>query len=507
MNAPLIAVLAAALPALAGPPGAEAARAALGGDQSFVEERPGAVDPRPWWQGFGDPALTALMTEALDANASVQVARLTASVAQLSRWAVGSALLPAVSFDVGASASPTDALGFQFGGFGGPSSVDVLVGMETLQDINGDGIPDIALDPAYVSVDVPQEDLPTLTWNGSALFNAAWMVDFWGSRLQDHKAALYDLKTARGNLDTARMTTTVLVANAWYDLIFTKARNRVVSEQVETNRQLLELVQLRYEGGSATGLEVLQQRQQLAATEALVPSTTQGVDRALMRLSVLLGRSSKALLDDLTAGDELPAVPTAPAIGTPADLLRNRPDLAAAMAAADAAFYDRRSADRAFLPSLGLSANVGWQYFRQDELSSTDIYGIGAQASVPLFNGGRLLATSKAGRAAEQAALISLENSVRIAVQEVDDALLFERQSTAELAAREAQVEAAQAAYDNALDRYLEGLVDLTTMLQTLTALQNAELSLLQSQRNAISARIALHDALGGAWARSEVTR
>lgn len=505
MSTSLLWLLAGA--ALAAPPSAERARDALGPSPAYVVERAGTPAAAPWWSGFEDPALDALLTEALRENPSVLVARANAAVADATRGTARSALLPRLSFDASASASPTDALGFQFGGLSGPSTVDVLVGMETLQDVDGDGIPDVALDPAYVAVDVPQTDTADLTWNGSAQLNASWALDLWGANLQTFQASRHQARAAAGDAAAARLSTATLVAGAWYDLVHAQARLALVTDQVETNRTLLELVQLRYEGGAATGLELLQQQQQLAATEALLPAASFGVRRGLLRLAVLLGRPPAALLEGFTPADRFPALPPAPPTGTPADLIANRPDLSSAAARVDAAFYSRRSADRAFLPSLGISANAGWQYFRQDELKSTDIWGIGAQASVPLFNGGRLYSGAKSARASEEAAVRTLENAVRTAVQEVDDALLFEDQAAAELDARGRQVAAARRAHDDARDRYLEGLIDLTTMLQTLTALQNAELSLLQSQRTAISARIALHDALGGAWTRTEVTR
>ncbi len=488
--------------ALAATPGAERAREVIALEQGFVEERAGAVGAVPWWRSIDDPALAPLIRQALQGGSNVVIS--VARQEQAMRDAQGSLapLLPRLTFDVGASGSPTDALGFQFGGLSGPSTANVLVGMETLQDINGDGIPDIALDPAYVSVDIPQEDTADLTWNGSALLNASWAVNFWGSSLQQHQASRHLARASQGDTEAAALATATMVAGAWYDLVMTNAQRRLVSEQVTANAQLLELVELRYNGGEASGLEVLQQRQQLAATEAMLPAVDQGVSRALLRLAVLLGKPAKSLLTDFSPGDELPALPPAPPTGSPEDLLYNRPDVVAVVERLDAAWYSRRSADRAFLPTLGLSANAGWQYFRQDELTSTDIWGIGASASVPLFNGGRNLAASRSARAGERATSLQVEQAVRLAVQEVDDALLFEKQAAAELAARQRQIEAARGAYDAARDRYIQGLVNLTTMLQTLTALQNAELSLIQSQRTVLSARIALHDALGGTWMR-----
>jgi multidrug efflux system outer membrane protein len=180
--------------------------------------------------------------------------------------------------------------------------------------------------------------------------------------------------------------------------------------------------------------------------------------------------------------------------------------VAAAAARVDSAVSSRKGAWRDALPQLGVSASAGWQYFSQGEWDSTDIWGIGASASVPLFNGGRVWAQGQAAQAGERAAVESARLAVLTAVQEVEDALLFEQQAEAELVATTARLEAARLAYEDARERYVGGLIDLTTVLTTLTAWQAAELSLLQSQRTRIGARIQLHDALGGPWTQRLTT-
>lgn len=488
--------------ALAATPGAERAREVIALEQGFVEERAGAVGAVPWWRSIDDPALAPLIRQALQGGSNVVIS--VARQEQAMRDAQGSLapLLPRLTFDVGASGSPTDALGFQFGGLSGPSTANVLVGMETLQDINGDGIPDIALDPAYVSVDIPQEDTADLTWNGSALLNASWAVNFWGSSLQQHQASRHLARASQGDTGSGS-------PGHGHD-----GRGRLVRPRDDQCPAAAGVGaghgQCPALGAGGASLQWWRS-QRPGSAPATAAARRDRSDVARRRPGCVPGaaavggaarQAGEVLAHGLQPWRRASALPRAPPTGSPEDLLYNRPDVVAVVERLDAAWYSRRSADRAFLPTLGLSANAGWQYFRQDELTSTDIWGIGASASVPLFNGGRNLAASRSARAGERATSLQVEQAVRQAVQEVDDALLFEKQAAAELAARQRQIEAARGAYDAARDRYIQGLVNLTTMLQTLTALQNAELSLIQSQRTVLSARIALHDALGGTWMR-----
>ena len=239
----------------------------------------------------------------------------------------------------------------------------------------------------------------------------------------------------------------------------------------------------------------------LRLSQALLPAASHGIRRTTYRLAVLLGEQPAALADRLSAGDTLPSLPPPPDPGTPADLLRARPDVAAALARVDAAAFTTKGTRRDALPTLGVSANAGWQYFSQGEWDSTDIWGMGASASIPLFNGGRVYTQTKAAQAAERAAIETARRAVLMAVHEVEDALLFEQQAQAERVAAEARTTAARQAYEDARDRYVRGLLDLTTVLNTQTAWQSAALADLQSQRTVLTARIQLHDALGGVWA------
>ena len=485
--------------------GADIARDVLGGQTAFSSDRAGPVSTEPWWRSFNDAALDSLIARALRDSPDVAAQVAVAEQARMNGSAALSGLMPQVSFDASVSGSPTDALGFQFGGFGGSGSVDVLVGMDTLQDVDGDGVPDVALNPLYQTIEIERgdADLSDVTWNGAARLNAAWNLDIFGNQVQSWQASRHAAKASLGDRDAMALTVATTVSGAWYDLVLAQARLDVVRQQLEANTQLMEVVQLRYEAGSASGLEVLQQRQQLATTQALLPAAEHGIRRTTYRLAVLLGTRPAELADRLTAPDRLPTVPPPPSIGSPADLVRNRPDVLAAVARVDSAVANRKGMWRDALPTLGVSANAGWQYFSQGEWDSTDIWGVGANASVPLFNGGRVYSQGKAAAAGERAAVESARRVVLVAVQEVEDALLFEDQSEAELEANRVRREAAQLAHEDARERYINGLTDLTTVLTTQSAWQSAELSLLNAERTRIAARIVLHDALGGPWTQT----
>lgn len=481
----LLPLAVAAAPAWAD--GRAQALALLEGAPRFSQGDPSPRPAAAWWESIPDPALHQLIQQALTENNDLLASWSRVDQARARTLTGASALLPQLSFDASATAAPRDSLGFQFGLNPNRSTPTV---------------PGAPAEPAA------EEEPSELFWNGSARFNATWNIDLWGRNTQAFLASRHDKAAAEGDRDAAAIALATNVATAWYDAVLAQARLTLLRRQVEVNQQMLELVQLRYQGAQTSGLDVLLQKQQLASAEALVPAVEQGVQRSLARLALLLGRDPTTIADALRPGDALPELPAAPSVGKPADLLRSRPELVSAIAQADAALARQKSATRALLPTVGLNANAGWQGNDiSEEWTSQEVWGFGGSVSVPLLTGGRTLGGIGESRAGAAVAEHTLRQRVLSAVQEVEDALLAEQQATAELAALRRLTEAARLAFEDSRDRYAHGLVTYTTVLQSLATYQNAELQTLSAQRNLVGARLTLHDALGGEWTRSLTAR
>ena len=129
-------------------------------------------------------------------------------------------------------------------------------------------------------------------------------------------------------------------------------------------------------------------------------------------------------------------------------------------------------------------------------------WSFGGSFSVPLFNGGRSIAALRTARVTERQAADSVGQSWLTAWAQVETALANDQAQGLRLAAVRDQAAAAEAAFSAARSRYVEGVGDYLTLYTNQSAMQNARLTALQAHRDAIAARIALHEALGGAWTR-----
>ena len=87
----------------------------------------------------------------------------------------------------------------------------------------------------------------------------------------------------------------------------------ILKEQIAVNRDLEEIVGIRYEGGSATALDLLQQEQQLASLEAQLPLTEAALLTQRQRMASFQARDPvKDLPEAVTELPPLPPIALAP---------------------------------------------------------------------------------------------------------------------------------------------------------------------------------------------------
>lgn len=459
-----------------------------------------------WWTALGDPRLTALVEDALAGNRDLAVVRERVRAADALHFQALTPLLPSLSLDGNLSATPASLRFAQFTGGEAEGTED-----------------------------------EGLYYFASTTFNASLDVDVSGRSVLGVQAATQDVRAARADADQLAATIASRVGGAWLDAGLQASRLSTLERLASANRDVLQVVELRFARGEASAVDILQQRQQVASLEAQVPLVRAARTVAEQQLVTLLGRMPENVPTGLP--DALPELSTAPSPGSPADLLDARPDLRAAELRLTSAWQRRVASERGFLPTLRLTANAGWSFtnnagasglgggggstaaafgqleefiqgidpsfpgFDLDSGSSTPsgpqqwfTWGFGGSFSVPIFNGGRAIASLKSARASERIAAEQLASSRIAAWSQVEAARATDTQQQLRLDAVRAQRDAARAAYDAARSRYAEGIGDYLTVLTTLVSLQNAELSALQAHRDALAARISLHDALGGAW-------
>jgi len=264
-----------------------------------------------------------------------------------------------------------------------------------------------------------------------------------------------------------------------------------------------------------TELDVTQSRTLLANTQALIPALQIGLRQSEHALAVLLGMPP-GQVRGMLGGDELvgkiPRAPAEVAVGIPADLLRRRPDVRQAelQAAAQSALIGVAQAD--LYPSFSLLGTIGFSssdagstrngsqglsdLFRGDSL----LYSFGPSVSWNIFNYGRLKNNVRVQDARLQQLIVTYQNTVLTAAQEVEDGMVgFLRNQVREAFLTES-VDAAQRSVDLSLIQYREGAVDYQRVLDSQSSLADQQDAQTSTKGDVVTNLIAMYKALGGGW-------
>lgn len=452
-------------------------------DDFSARLQPGTYEPLEWWTTFRDPVLNTVVDSVLASNfdlaagvARVQQARARARMARAD-------LFPSV----GASAAvndidtPTDAgIGAQIQALGLGSPGDTIAGFALPERIE--------LTTYSVSVDF------------------AYELDFWGRARNDARAAGSEYLASESDFHAARIGILAETITTYFDIVSLRRQTELATETVDVLLERESLASTRYDRGLIDSWTLSLVRQDLRNTQAGLPQLETQLTHAEARLAVLMGgyrEDVEALLPEALA-PELAADPV-PA-GLPADLLFQRPDVRAAGQRLDAARYSIGARRAQLLPSLSLSGSIGLASADAGELFNAQQWftNLITNLTAPIFQAGRLrnnLALAE-GRFDEAAAAYG--RAVVTAVSEVETALVGLENETRRHAFLASQREEALATRDLQSQRYESGVVGYTDYLDALRTLLNVEAALAGATRDLALARLAVHRALGGAWASAE---
>ena len=450
----------------------------------------------PWWDEFGDSGLNAVIITGLAQNPDLLAADARVQLAKAGTWQSLGAMLPNVALEAMTQEAPMDGMTLSPFSASMPdygeafaSLSELLTGLTAATGTAPEDLPDFSGGGA--------DDLPDTFRQSSTMIKGAWELDVFGRQTLTTIAAGKDAQASADGRNATMRSLSAQIGGAWYDLVAARQQLQIIEQQVESGQEMLELVELRYERGDGSAIDVLQQRQQLASTEALLPRAQAGLTAAHGRLAIGLGQSPSAALPD---SNGWPEVGPTPSVGSPERLLVDRADVRAAVRQLESATAKRSAAYASLAPTLTLTGQYGRQYLTVDETEDVENWGVGAVATLPLFGGGRTHAGIKAARAGRDIAYMQMRATVLSAVQQIEAAIAAENAAIETLVAVNKQADAAQKAWEESRALYLQGIIPYFTVLASQTADQAAQLALVDAQRGRLQSRIQLHAALGGTW-------
>jgi multidrug efflux system outer membrane protein len=342
---------------------------------------------------------------------------------------------------------------------------------------------------------------------GSAKFNVLsatadlqWEIDFWGRIRRATEAARSDLLAREESQRAVILSLVSDVATAYLELRELDLDLEISKRTLASNEETLRLARRRFDQGLISELDVRQFESEVANPAARVADFERQIAQKENQLSVLVGRNPGAIPRGQGLTETLAPL-TIPA-GLPASLIDRRPDVRQAEQQLHAAMARIGAAKGALMPTITLTGEYGTQSQDFSDLfkNSTEVYQLLGGVSIPIFTGGQVGKQVDVARARAEQARYGYEQTVLLALQEVNDALVGVRATRDVTAAQERQTEALRSAYRLADRRYQNGISSYLEVLDAQRNLFTAELALAQADRQQLSAAVELYKALGGGW-------
>jgi NodT family efflux transporter outer membrane factor (OMF) lipoprotein len=443
-------------------PTEDAWRAAVEAEMS--QEEP---DIEKWWESLGDSTLTDLVRRAELANLNLRIA--------VARVAEARALRGIAKGDL----YPDLVLG------GAYSYTEISENSPIGQIIVGSG----------------GQIEPTESWETQA--SSFWEIDLFGRIRRRSEAATAQFEATIEDYRDVQVSLYAEVALSYVELRALQARLSYARQNVSAQRESLELTRFRFEAGLTSALDVAQAEQNLASTESSIPALESAVNAALNRLAVLLGEQPGALHDALMAEvGVIPAVPPDITTGVPADILRRRPDVRRAerQLAAQTALVGVATAD--LYPTFSISGFVEAVAGTFSGLFEGESVGWGIVPGFrwDLFQGGKIRNNIRAEEARTEQALFAYQQTILLALEEVENALVAYDRERARRDRLQEAVDASQRAVDLVRTQYISGLTNFQNLLDTQRSLFRQQDELADSEGRVVQNLILLNRALGGGW-------
>jgi multidrug efflux system outer membrane protein len=333
-------------------------------------------------------------------------------------------------------------------------------------------------------------------------FDAFWEVDFFGRVRRDVEASSDEVEAQEASLRDLGVSVIAEVARNYFELRGLQHQLEVARRNADNQARTLEITLAKLEIGRGTELDTSRASAQLDSTLASIPLIETGIKFAIHRLGVLTGQAPGALTAKLSQPEPIPKLPDMITIGSPAELLRRRPDIRIAERTLAAATARIGVATADLFPRVTFVGTLSLEASMLSGLGAagSEAYSMGPRISWAALDLGRVYARIKAADASAEANLAQYEQTVLNALEETENALVAYNRERSRRALLASAAQASEKAHHLAHLRFEEGIADFLTVLDTELRLLQDQRQLAQSETATATALIAIYKALGGGW-------
>ena len=398
-----------------------------------------------WWESFGDSELNKFVEIVLENSPTLQSAYLKLLDSQYAVEQSKAGYYPSLSFNAGVGAG-------------------------------GNVYNETSADPNY-----------------SLGLSASYEIDIWGKVRAQKRVSELSMYAAQDAAESAAISLVGNVVTEWFAIKYYRDRQKLTQELLEIAEGYYELVEEYYRNGQTTGMDVLEQRQQIETLRATLNELDTNIRISQHKLRILAGGKANPVVEG--------SLPEEIDVGGSIDvdsLLENRPDIRSARRSAEQA--DARVviaiADR--LPTLRLSASLSYRSKTITELFERLVWDVGASLAVNLFDGFNKTTAIDRAKVTYLQQRLAYGVTVMQAIAEVEEALLNLNLRKQNLIDARAQLERQRDIHEVSREYFTGGQVTYNRVLSALRSLISASQSELDARRQLLNAQITFYKAMGG---------
>lgn len=337
----------------------------------------------------------------------------------------------------------------------------------------------------------------------STSLSFSWEIDVWGKIANQKdmlKADWFQTQEAKNAIQTMLIAD---ISTGYFNLLKLDAQIEVAKRNLRLNDSTLRMIKLQFEAGEITALALQQTESQRLVAASLIPDLENAIVIQENALRLLIGEMPEGILRGQALNDKIVNFNANYSLGSPVDIIRNRPDI--------------RSAEYELI-SANANVNIA-QIMRYPQLSLSGVFGVNAmlpknwfnipgallggivgELTMPVFKNNKLKNQYEVAKIEREKTELNFQREVMEAVVEVSNTITTVDKQKEQLVFAEKRVSNSQLAVKNASLLFKSGYA---TYLEVITAQSNAlrsELDLVELKQKQLNSFVALYRALGGGW-------
>lgn len=429
-------------------------------------------DLSTWWCQFDDPALEALIHQALSCNYDLQVALHKIEEVRGLYRIDRSKLYPQLQGNL------------------------IELRARRSENLSSD-----IIEGGQFPIEVLPEDFsgPLIQYFYQVGFDASWEIDLFGKNRRSAEAAYRDFEASQENALDVQISLISDVARTYIDIRSFQQQIVAKEEQIQRQTELLELVKSRYLAGLISYVDVARAQTELDAQISTLPPLQEVLKVATHALAFLIGKQPENFsIDQGYIPKACGRIPN----DLPSDLLLRRPDIRKAERELAAATSRIGAAKAELFPTFSLLGSFGLQSNILDKLFvwPSRFWSIGPSVIWNLFTGGRLIAQLKVTNERQKQTIWNYEKAINNALRDVEDRLVGYFKTGEQLEALEEQLCSSFLTRDLIYEQYIAGLISLDEVLDAEKELFQTQQDMIESEGIMMTQLVALYKALGGGW-------